>query len=247
MSFRTVLMGALIAGIVAGLCVAAFHFVFTEPLIEQAIQLEEQMAHQQGADEHAAPVVSRAGQKVGLVVGYLIYGLSWALLFSVAYHMLQGRLSALGRRSGALALAFLVYWSVVLVPFLKYPANPPGVGDPATVGYRQQLYYGILLLAIGATALAVYFGPAVAQWLKSRRRWPSTLALLILSAVVLLLVMPNNSDPVPMPAALVLNFRALSLAGLTLFWAVFGLGFGWLAHRADSQPATAAWKMRKAI
>jgi predicted cobalt transporter CbtA len=246
MSFRTVLMGALIAGIVAGLCVATFHFIFTEPLIEQAIQIEEQMAHQQGAAEHAMPVVSRTGQKVGLFVGYLIYGLSWALLFSVAYHMLQGRLSALGRWRGALALAFLVYWSVVLIPFLKYPANPPGVGDPATVGYRQKLYFGILLLAIGATASAVYLGRAVAQRLGARQSWPATLVLLILSAAVLLQVMPNNPDPVLMPADLVFNLRTLSLAGLTLFWAVFGLSFGWLAHRADHPQAKAAWKMRKA-
>jgi predicted cobalt transporter CbtA len=163
MPFGTVLKGALIAGIIAGLCVAAFHFVLTEPLIERAIQLEEQLADQQGVHEHAAPVVSRPGQKIGLVVGYLIYGLSWALLFSAAYHGLQGRLATLGRWRGALVLAFLVYWSVVLVPFLKYPASPPGVGDPATVGYRQQLYFGILLLSTGGTALAVYLGGVVAR------------------------------------------------------------------------------------
>jgi hypothetical protein len=48
-------------------------------------------------------------------------------------------------------------WFVLfLVPALKYPANPPAVGDPETIYYRQTLY--VIFIAIsGFSALAVAF------------------------------------------------------------------------------------------
>jgi predicted cobalt transporter CbtA len=242
LSFRAVLKSALIAGIVAGLCVAAFHLLLTEPVLDRAIRLEEQQARSAGTHDAQAedtPLVSRPMQKAGLFLGYLIYGLSWALFFSVAYHLLQGRLAARGVRWGAAALAFLLYWSIVLVPFLKYPANPPGVGDPATVADRQNLYLIFLLLSAGSAALAVTLGKYVARLMAGQRRL-LTLAWLVLLAAMLLLLMPGNPDPATMPAEIVLPFRAFSLGGLTLFWAIFGLCFGWLARRAaNPRPMTA--------
>ena len=37
---------------------------------------------------------------------------------------------------------------------IKYPANPPAVGDPETIYYRQSLYVGYLVIS-GFTALAL--------------------------------------------------------------------------------------------
>ena len=37
---------------------------------------------------------------------------------------------------------------------IKYPANPPAVGDPETIYYRQSLYVGYLAIS-GFTALAL--------------------------------------------------------------------------------------------
>jgi hypothetical protein len=126
-----------------------------------------------------------------------------------------------------LLLAFLGYWSVGLLPFLKYPANPPGVGDPETIGYRQTLYLGILALSVTGAALSMglgrYFGQ-LKSW-RSGSLLPS-LALLAMLSGLLYLVMPSNPDEVGMPADVVGNFRALSLVGLTLFWTVLGVLFG---------------------
>jgi predicted cobalt transporter CbtA len=225
-SFGAILKAALIAGIIAGLTVAVFHLVVTEPVIDRAIELEEQHASAHG-EAHEEPIVSRRTQKGGLVLGYLLYGLTWALPFAVVYQLVQRRLPADSRTRQALILAFLAYWSICLLPFLKYPANPPGVGDPETIGTRQTLFVGFLALSLASVVVSVWIGRVLARaqgW--EGRAWLPTAACLAVLSVTLYLVMPDTTDEVAMPADLVRNFRLLSLLGLTLFWAVLGFLFG---------------------
>ena len=214
----------------AGLTVAVFHLIVTEPIIDQAIELEEQQAH--GAGDHEEPIVSRRVQKGGLVLGYLLYGLTWALPFGVVYQLAQRWLPADSRMKQGLLLAFFAYWSVCLLPFLKYPANPPGVGDPDTIGYRQGLYAGFLALSVAAVALSIWLGRYVARAQGTRRGpWFPMGACLVILSTGLYMLMPSNPDEVTMPADLVRNFRGLSLLGLTLFWAVLGFLFSKLLGR----------------
>lgn len=227
--FRRVLAIALLAGVLAGLCAALFHYILTEPVIEQAILLEEQAHH---TEAHEAPIVSRAVQKnVGLPIGFVVIGLSWGLLFAIAYHLLQHRLSALGKRRGALLLAFLAFWSLVLMPSLKYPANPPGVGAPETIEYRVGLYIGFLVMSVALTALAMQGGAWIAQRFAVPNQLLLSLVCLVLFSGIAFVLMPSNPDPVQLPADLVQSFRLLSLSGLALFWGVFGLCFAGLVQR----------------
>ncbi len=228
------LLYAVVAGILAGLIVTLFHEIITEPVIDQAIALEEQRAAQNptaAMDQHEAPIVSRAFQKTGgLLIGYMLYGTTWALLFTLAFFPLQSWLARFGLWRGTLLLAGLVWWAIILVPFIKYPANPPAVGDPETIGYRQSIYLTLLVLSAGSTALVVWFGGRLARrW--RRPTWLVVVAGLLVVGAALVLLMPPNPDAVTAPAALVLNFRVRSLFGLTLFWAVFGVVFGWFAWR----------------
>ncbi len=233
LALGTILKAAIIAGLLAGLTVAVFHLVVTEPLVEQAIAMEERRAD--AAHAHKEPIVGRRVQKGGLVLGYLLYGLTWALPFGVTYQLAQRRLPTNSRVTHGLLLAFLAYWSVCLLPSLKYPANPPGVGDPATIGYRQGLYLGFLTLSVVATVLSVGLGRSAARARGPRRGpWiPVGVCLLLLSAAVYA-VMPSNPDQVAMPADVVGDFRILSFAGLTLFWAVLGFLFGKLLSQAPA-------------
>jgi cytochrome b561 len=41
------------------------------------------------------------------------------------------------------------------VPNLKYPANPPSVGIPATIGIRTALYFSMIAIPIAAMACSV--------------------------------------------------------------------------------------------
>ncbi len=221
----TILKAAIIAGVLAGLTVAVFHLVVTEPIIDRAIALEEDGARTGHA--HEEPIVSRRVQKGGLVLGYLLYGLTWALPFGVVYQVAQRWLPSGSRVRQGLLLAFLAYWSVCLLPFLKYPANPPGVGDPETIGYRQALYAGFLALSVAVAGVSVWIGRAVARARSMRGKpWlPTGACLLILSAAAYA-VLPSNPDEITMPVDLVRDFRILSFAGLTLFWVVLGFLFG---------------------
>jgi predicted cobalt transporter CbtA len=239
-SLGTILKAAIIAGLLAGLTVSVFHLMVTERLIDQAIELEEQQAHAPGAAAHdeGEPIVSRRVQKGGLVLGYLLYGLTWALPFGVVFQLARRWLpNASGTKQG-LILAFFAYWSVCLLPFLKYPANPPGVGDPETIGYRQSLYLGFLVLSIAVTTVSVWVGRSVARSRGSGSGpWLAIGVCLAVLSVVLYLLMPSNPDEVTMPADLVRSFRALSLVGLSLFWIVLGFLFGKLLTRRTALAA----------
>lgn len=235
-AFGTILKAAVIAGVLAGLLVAGFHFAFTEYVIDQAIAIEESKSPAGTPAEE--PVVSRPVQRAGLFVGYLIYGLSWSLLFAVAFYLLQKRLPATTAPRRGLLLAFAAYWAVALLPFLKYPANPPGVGEPETIAYRQAMYLAILMLGILSAAVALSLG----RWLAGTGRpawasWATGIAIATASGALLFAGMPNSPDTVQMPPWIVSSFRTLSLVGATLFWIILGAGFALLINRANRDPA----------
>ncbi|MCI0747929.1 MAG: CbtA family protein [Verrucomicrobia subdivision 3 bacterium] len=222
-SLGNVLKAALLAGLAAALAAAAFHSLVTEPVIDQAIAIEEQRSA--AGDPPGAPVVSRDMQRIGLWIGFLMYGFSWALLFGTLYYLAQRWLPGSDASKQGLALALLGYWAIGLMPFLKYPANPPGVGDPVTIGYRQTLYFGLLAITLIGAGLTVALNRRFSRSAnRLRGRWLTLVFLVVFSAVVYF-AMPGNSDPVQMPMSLVTNFRVLSLMGVTLFWSVLGLGF----------------------
>lgn len=233
-SLGAVLKAAVLAGLLAGATAAGFHSLLIEPVIDRAIELEERMSRARG-EAPKEPVVDRPTQRVGLVVGLFLYGATWGLLFGVTSHLTQAWLPPawMAAKRGFL-LAALAGWSVAVFPFLKYPANPPGVGDPETIGYRQGLYFGFIGLSIAGTVLAVALHrlltlrARVAS--KERVHWLLALAIYAIYSAAVYAAMPPNPDPVRMPGQLVWTFRAISLAGLVLFWVVLGGAFGWLSR-----------------
>jgi putative cobalt transporter subunit CbtA len=218
----SVMRAALLAGVAAGLAAALFNFLLTEPLIDRAIALETLRHQAEGTYEE--PMVSRGAQQIGLFVGFLIFGLTWSLLAGAAFHLVQRWMPAWSPLKRSLLVAGLSYWAVALLPGLKYPANPPGVGDPDTIGYRQALYLGFLALSVLATAVAA----TAAYRYGSRRGWQVGVAVGAALSAALYLAMPANPDTVSMPADLVTTFRFLSVGGLAVFWLVLGTGMGLL-------------------
>jgi hypothetical protein len=92
-------------------------------------------------------------------VGGTILGIIWAL-FGIAFVYIRSLLlpqSASNIRK-ALVLAGIVWFVLFLVPALKYPANPPAVGDPKTIYYRESLYIGLLAISgFAALGLALLY------------------------------------------------------------------------------------------
>src|SRR5439155_16851720 len=115
-------------------------------------------------------------------------------------------------------------------PFLKYPANPPGVGDPETIGKRPGVAVAYMAFLLAGAFISLKLPEVLGRRIEVWQLVAGNLAF----AAVLWLVMPVNPDPVEMPAMLVLQFRLLSIAGLSLFWAVLGGLFVWQVRRSTS-------------
>lgn len=212
-----------VSGLVAGLALGLFHLFLTEPVIDAAIALEEAAA----TEEAGEPVVSRQAQRWGLVAGSAAYGTVVGSLFGLAYPFLAGRQGSARR---ALLAAGAAYWSFFLLPFLKYPANPPGVGQAETIAQRQTLYLALILLSLLAAGLA---WAAFRRLRRQRPPLPSLAAALgpyALVAAALLWLMPANPDPLPVPPGLLVGFRLLSAMGQGLLWLSLALVFGHLVQ-----------------
>src|SRR5690242_19244852 len=163
-TFGSLLVRGLIVGLFAGLLAGTFAYVLGEPRVDAAIAIEEAGAahshdHDHGHEEEA-PLVSRDGQKAGLFLATSLYGVALGGLFAVGFTLLRRKLRTGNDAHAALGLAAAGFIGIVLVPFFKYPPNPPAVGDPATITKRTVTY--LLTLVIGL--LAVWAGVALSRW-----------------------------------------------------------------------------------
>lgn len=231
---RTLLVRGLLAGVVAGLAAAVFAFVVGEPHVDAAIALEEAHAAD-GAGHHAEePLVSRDIQRtIGLLAAHLGIGLALGGLFAVVFAVLYGRLGGVSVRTYSMLLAGGAFVVVSLVPFLKYPANPPAVGQTGTVDSRTELYFVLLVLSVISAGLAVTaarsFAERLGAWAASGIGVAGYAVVMTACAVLLPTV---NEVPDDFPATLLWDFRLASLGGLAVLWLVLGAAFGTLVHRA---------------
>jgi predicted cobalt transporter CbtA len=242
---RTIIVAAVLVGVLAGLLGAVFHAVVTEPRVEDAIDLEEEAAARAGdepaEDGEAEVTVDRSDQRgAGLFLAYALTGAAFGLLLGVA--SLSLRTTTGGPFHRVLVSGVVLAGAVTVVPWLKYPPNPPAVGDPATVGERERLY--ILAIVLGALVLA---GAAHLSARLRRAGWPGdrrTAVVAVAAAVAFAGVfvgLPPAPDPVDAPANLVWQFRLNALTGNLGVWAVLTLGLGLLwteaARAASRAPA----------
>jgi hypothetical protein len=221
-----------VIGVVAGLAAAVFATLAAEPSIETAIAIEE--AHRPPTD-HGEPLVRRSDQRgIGLFAGYALTGGGFGLLFGGAFALGSRRSSDWFRL--ALAVGSALAGALTVLPWLKYPPNPPAVGDPSTLAHRQGLYGGLVVVSAVLLLAAVY------GWRRMRRSgWTEHGAVAALAgsiaagALVVLAVFPPAPDPVELPAGLVWSFRLASLGANLLLWAVLTLGFGLVAAAARAR------------
>ncbi|WP_314172648.1 CbtA family protein [Streptomyces winkii] len=228
---RTLLVRGMLAGLVAGLFALVTASFLGEPQVDAAIAFEEAHAH---SHEHGAEIVSRGMQSTaGLATAVLVYGVALGGIASLAFSFALGRVGRFGPRATAVLLSGAAFVCVYLVPFLKYPANPPSVGDPASLDKRTALYFLMVLLsvllAVGATILGKRLAPRLGNWY-------ATVAAVLGFAVAVGLAyafLPSLSElPEHFPALLLWRFRVSALAVQLVLWAAFGLTFGHLAERA---------------
>ncbi|MET3662583.1 CbtA family protein [Aquamicrobium ahrensii] len=229
------LLRGMLVGILAGLFAFGFARVFGEPHIDSAIAYEEAMAAASGEPaEEEEELVSRETQAgLGLLTGSVVYGAAIGGLFSLVFAYVHGRVTSLGPRATAGLLAVAAFIAVVLAPALKYPATPPAVGNPETIGERTELFFVMLIVSIIAAVVAV----ALARRLWTRLGgWTAGivggLAFLVIIAIAQYALPTVNEIPEGYSADLLWRFRTSSLGMHAVLWTVIGLAFGAVAERA---------------
>jgi hypothetical protein len=164
MEIRIIGRGAL-AGIFAGVLGFIFARIFAEPVINQAIAYESGRDSwlarlNQAAGRPVAPdgpeIFSRTIQStVGIATGIIAFSAAVGALIAVAYLVLHGRFTVRPRNLVWMIAAF-GFFGVYLLPFVKYPANPPAVGHTFTIGTRAQLYLAMVASSLILLGLAVF-------------------------------------------------------------------------------------------
>jgi hypothetical protein len=227
----------LLAGMLSGLIVALFAFsytrVYAEPNIERAIALEEGGDHHEAAGEGT---ISRSTQRnAGLLVGLAAYCAALGGFLAIGLASFHGRLSA-RPRSSVWMLALTGYVALALVPQLKFPANPPGVGSSETIGVRTELYFVMIMLSaacMAASAWTAYrtrlrVGPVISVFVGA--------ATFAAFAFVSMTALPATSEtPHDLPRDLLLEFRVHAALLQLIVWGGLGLLFGEVAEHVVSR------------
>jgi vacuolar-type H+-ATPase subunit I/STV1 len=235
----------MIAGLVAGVVAFVFARVFGAGPVNAAIAFEEARASAEPAGEHTHEMVTRATQmNMGLAVGVGVYALAFGGLFALAFAVARGRLGRLSARATALSLALVGYLVAFVVPFLKYPGNPPAVGNPATIGERTGTFFAMVLISIAVAVGAAVLGRRLAPRRGSWTAGIGAVAVYVVVIGVVAAVLPGVQEvPDGFPALTVWDFRIASLGLQLVMWLTIGLVFGALVDRrafADPRPAVPA-------
>lgn len=239
---RALLVRGMLAGLAGGVLATVFAWFAGEPQIRDAISFEDRHGEAAGqitaatgqhVHDAAEVVVSRGIQEtLGLFVALGLFGVAIGGIFALVFAVLYGRIGNLAARPTAALLTgagFVVVW---LVPFLKYPANPPAIGEDDTIESRTAFYLALIAISIIAAIIAIQTGRRLTSRLGT---WNAALlagAVFIMLAGIACAALPGfDETPTDFPAEVLWKFRIASLGTQLIIWAVLGLVFSATASR----------------
>jgi len=216
----------LLAGAIAGALLAIMNQGIVEPYIDQAINIENQNAMSQGEVINSQEFNAyRLWQKSGEIAAGTILGISLGALFGVVFAFARDSIPGSNNKKKALILAAVMLLVIYIVPALKYPANPPAVGDPETIYYRETLYIAILTIS-GFSALGLAF-----LYRKLRNSQVKKIVVPVIYVGIIataFMVLPPNPDQITASMDLVTSFRIVTGFTISVFWGLLGLILGTL-------------------
>lgn len=226
---RIYLVRGVAAGLLAGLASGLFAYFFGEPQVERALALEAG-----GFNE----IVSRPVQRFGLVVAVVLYGTAIGAVFGLVFASLRDRMAAPDDWGRSLRLSAALFAGLFFLPFLKYPADPPGTGDPSNVGVRTVVY----LVTVAVCVSAVFVAWSVGRALREQGTGPVVRQALVGAGFVgvlagFFLTLPPATNPGGFPGDVLWDFRVSTLGTQALLWATLGTVFGLLCERANARKA----------
>ncbi|WP_298516576.1 CbtA family protein [uncultured Nocardioides sp.] len=261
---RAFLVRGLLVGLLAGIAAFLVAHQVGESHVERAIELEEAGAaeapadeaephsHDDGAthshgDEGGGTEVSRDNQRTfGLATGTLAVGVALGGILALVAAAVVGRLGRLSPAQSTAVVALVGFVAVALVPFLKYPATPPAVGNAETIGERTGYYFAFQLVSVIVGVLAVAL--AVRLW----ERLGAFEAVVIAAGAYVVVVatvgavLPTVNEVGDFPADTLWFFRRASLLTLATMWAVLGVGLTGLVGRLHQRDRAAVGRRQLA-
>ena len=207
----------LVSGFVAGTIHGAVNLAIVEPYLDEAIGIENQALFESGEAEDTPQFwveynSYRDWQKSGQLLAGGILGMSIGALFGIVFAYSRNSLPKGHTVKKTFVLAAIMWLTIFLIPFLKYPANPPTVGEADTVILRQTLY--LLFIAISGFS-AVGFSRLYKK-LENKKYLAFVGYAVFITAVFF--IMPPSPDEVTAPMDLVNGFRTMSVMAVTIFW-----------------------------
>jgi predicted cobalt transporter CbtA len=231
---RTLLLRGMLVGLVAGLLVFAFARWAGEPEVDKAIAFETSMDQAKGELPEPEMVSRRIQRSIGLLTGVVVYGTALGGIFGLVFAYARGRLSVARPRVLAAWLGAIGFVTIVLTPSLKYPANPPSVGNPETIGIRTGAYFLLIVISVAASAFTL---KARSYWRSSLGDWNAALLAVFLYVLIVSLCshfLPAIDEVPPnFLASLLWKFRIASWETQAVLWGALGLLFGWLTERSE--------------
>ena len=228
----------LISGALAGAIHGTVNFAIVEPYLDQAIGIENQNLFDSGEEENTAQFWAeyesyRIWQKSGQVLAGIILGIAMGSLFGIVYVLSWNSLPGKNDVTKAVILAGIMWITIYLIPFLKYPANPPTVGDGETVVLRAILYISFILIS-GFGAFVFY---KLSKKFQNNKKYLGLLGYVVF-IVIAFFAMPENPDQITAPMNLVNEFRLMSILGVSSFWGSIGiiLGLFWKKFKNSDTP-----------
>jgi predicted cobalt transporter CbtA len=221
----------LISGALAGLVHGSSNLVLVEPYLDKAIGIENQKLFASGEEEDTMDFwVEYQGyrdwQKGGQILAGVILGTSIGSLFGIVYALSRNSIPGNNDVKRALILSGIMWATLFFIPFLKYPANPPTVGESETVVLRQTLYLSFIAIS-GFSSLGFY---KLSKKFEGKKKLIGLFGYVIFM-IFAFIVMPDNPDKISAPMDLVNGFRIMSILATSTFWIAVGLFLGYLWNR----------------
>ncbi len=218
------------AGCLAGLVHGLINVAFVEPYLDNAIGIENQRLFAEGRAQETPQFWQhfadyRTWQKQGSVDAGVMLGTATGALFGLVFAYSRNILPSNSDVKKVLILAGIMWATLYFIPFLKYPANPPTVGEPTTIVFRAVTY----ALFVALSGLGAFGFSRLYKKLKNKK-FLAFVGYAVFIGIVFV-VMPPNPDPIKTSMDIVNGFRTISAVTMTVYWIVNGMILGYLWQR----------------
>ena len=216
----------LVSGSFAGLIYGGLNLVIVEPFLDDATNIENQNLFASGEESDTTEFwveynSYRSWQKGGQILASTILGASLGSLFGIVFAYSRKSLPSDNNIKKTIVLAGIMWFALFVIPFLKYPANPPTVGETETVMLRGILYLSFIAIS-GFSALGFY---QLHKRLEANKKIIAIIGYGIFITSVFFL-MPDNPDKITASTELLDGFRVFTFFTTSIFWLSLALILG---------------------